>query len=75
MTSGLKLLTLGAAIGLGLGAALSRLLSGLLFEVDALDPVAFVAFPALLLAAGALSALVPALAARRVDPASVLRAE
>ncbi len=75
MASGLKLLVAGAAIGLALGLALSRLLAGLLFEVSALDPVAFLFFPAVLLGAGALAALVPALAARRVDPAAVLRSE
>ena len=75
MTSGLKLLAAGAAIGLVLGLALSRLLSGLLFGVSALDPVAFLFFPALLVGVGALAALIPALAARRVDPAAVLRAE
>ena len=75
MGAGLRLLAVGAVIGLGLGLALSHVLSGLLFEVSALDPIAFLAFPAVLLGAGALAALIPALAARRVDPASVLRSE
>ncbi len=75
MTTGLKLLAIGAVIGLGLSIALSRLLSGLLFEVSALDPIAFAAVPAVLVAAGALAALIPALAARRVDPVEVLRSE
>ncbi len=75
MAAGLKLLGLGAGIGLVLGLALSRLPSGLLFEVSALDPVAFLFFPAVLVGAGALAALIPALAARRVDPAAVLRSE
>ncbi len=75
MRSGLKLLVIGAVIGLGLSVALSRLLSGLLFGVSTLDPVAFLVFPAVLLGAGVVAALVPALAARRVNPATVLRSE
>ncbi len=75
MASGLRLVLIGSAVGLLVGLGLSRLLQGLLFGVDALDPVTFLLFPAILLAVSAVAALIPALAAGRVDPASVLRSE
>ena len=75
MASGLRLVAIGCAVGLLAGVGLSRLLQGLLFGVDALDPKTFLLFPAILLAVSALAALIPALAAGRVDPASVLRSE
>ncbi len=75
MSSGLKLVALGSAIGVVLALVVSRLLSSLLFGVEAADPMTFVLVPALLLLVSALAALLPALAASRVDPATVLRAE
>ena len=75
MFSGLKLVALGSAIGLLLALAVSRLLSSLLFGVEALDPTTFLLVPSVLLLVSALAALFPALAASRVDPATVLRAE
>ena len=75
MGSGLRLVVIGGAIGLVLAIALSRLLSGMLFGIGALDPMTFVVFPLVLMGAGGLAAYVPALAASRVDPAAVLRSE
>lgn len=66
-------------VGLGLGAAASllsgRLLSGLLFEVAALDPFTLLSVGLLVLALTLLAALIPALRAARVDPAVALRSE
>lgn len=75
MSSGLRLVAVGSLIGLALALVASRLLSSLLFGVEAADPLTFLLVPALLLAVGVLAALFPALAASRVDPATVLRAE
>ncbi|MCP3962498.1 MAG: ABC transporter permease [bacterium] len=72
---GAGLVLIGGAVGLLAGAVLARLLTGLLFGVSALDPTTFVVLPLVLGAAGLAAALVPALAARRIDPAAVLRAE
>ena len=72
---GLKLVLAGGVLGLGLGAAVTRLLRGLLFEVSALDPPPSPPLPAALAAVGALAAFLPARAASRLDPAAVLRAE
>ena len=67
------------AVGVGLGAGvllalgLGRLISALLYGVSAHDPVIYLAAPAMLGAVAALSALVPALRASRVDPIAALR--
>jgi len=67
------------AVGVGLGAGvllalgLGRLISALLYGVSAHDPVIYLAAPTVLGAVAALSALLPALRASRVDPISALR--
>ena len=67
------------AVGVGLGAGvllalgLGRLISALLYGVSAHDPVIYLAAPTVLGAVAALSALIPALRASRVDPISALR--
>jgi putative ABC transport system permease protein len=65
----------GAAVGLVLAAMLSRLIASVLFGVQPLDPVTFVAVTALLSVATALSTAVPAWRATRVDPAVILRGD
>jgi putative ABC transport system permease protein len=68
-----------AAVGVGLGAGvllalgLGRLISALLYGVSAHDPVIYVAAPTVLGAVAALSALLPALRASRIDPIAALR--
>jgi putative ABC transport system permease protein len=66
---------LGVAIGLAAAVALSRVLAGLLFGVDPIDPATFGAVTLVMAAAALLAAGVPALRATRVDPAVALRAE
>jgi ABC-type lipoprotein release transport system permease subunit len=65
------------AIGIGAGAigtiALSRVLTSFLYGVSKVDPLAFAAAAAVLLAIGILAAFVPARRAGSVDPALVLR--
>ncbi len=72
---GMRLVTLGVAIGL-LGAwALSRVLRGQLFEITAGDPVTYIG-AAVLLGIVALAAnFVPARRAARTNPLSSIRAE
>jgi predicted lysophospholipase L1 biosynthesis ABC-type transport system permease subunit len=71
----LKLTIAGAAVGLAGTVATSRLFQSLLFEVSPIDPLAFVAAGALLIAVAALAAYVPARRATRIDPVQALRAD
>ena len=65
----------GCAAGMAGAFGLSRFLQSLLFGVTAHDTVAFAIFPAVLLAAAALAAAIPAWRASRIDPALTLRQE
>jgi ABC-type antimicrobial peptide transport system permease subunit len=65
----------GAAIGAIACAGVSRILSGVLFGVSALDPVAFVLAGGFLLLVALAASLVPALRATRVDPLTMLHYE
>lgn len=72
---GLRLTATGIVVGLLGALVLTRVMAGLLFEVNALDPVTFGLVPLILLTVAGLAAWVPALRATRVDPAVVLREE
>ena len=75
VAGGLKLELAGGALGLVLAVAASRLLGGLLFGIDALDPLTFLGVPLVLGAAALLAAWLPARRASRVDPVAALRSE
>ncbi len=75
MRGGLGPAAAGVGIGLLLSLAGGQLVEGLLYGVEARDPVTLGAVPLVLLVVAVLAVLVPALRATRVDPASVLRAE
>lgn len=66
-----------AGIGLGVLAArgLTRVLEGMLYAVDPLDPVTFVAGAVVLLLTALAASAVPALRAARTDPVRALQAE
>jgi putative ABC transport system permease protein len=70
-----RLAIAGVAIGLGVAAMSSRLLRGLLFEVDPLDPVAIAGAAAALVGAAIIACYLPARRAMRVNPIIMLRAE
>jgi macrolide transport system ATP-binding/permease protein len=65
----------GIAIGLALSFAATRLVSNLLFDVPARDPLIFVGIPVLLGAAALVASAQPAWRASRVDPTVALRNE
>jgi len=69
---GLRTVSLGILIGLGGALLLGRTLRGVLFGVSATDPVTLLSVAALLAAVATSAAIVPALAAARVDAARVL---
>lgn len=72
---GLRLAVLGTVIGL-VGAALSaRLVSGMLYNVRSIDPVAFLGVPTLLVLVAALAVYLPARRAAAADPMRALKAE
>jgi putative ABC transport system permease protein len=75
LREGLGLAAVGVAAGLVGALALSRLLSGLLFGVEATDPLTFAAVPALLALTALAATAVPARRAARVEPMTALREE
>jgi ABC-type antimicrobial peptide transport system permease subunit len=72
---GLWLAALGVIAGAWPAIAATRLLSGLLYEVGPLDPVALAAAVVLVFVAAAVASYVPARAASRINPLAALRAE
>ena len=65
---------IGAAAGLATSAALSRLMSKLLFEISPVDPLTYSAVAIGLLAAAAVASYLPARRVTLVDPVEALRA-
>jgi ABC-type antimicrobial peptide transport system permease subunit len=66
---------IGALIGIAGCAAVSQILSSMLFGLSAYDPVTFVCVPILLLAIAMLASYAPAQRATKVDPMIALRYE
>jgi predicted permease len=75
MFEGSIMLVTGVVIGLLLSMATAKALSGILYEVGALDPVAFTAAPLVLAAAALIATWLPARRATRVNPIQALRTE
>lgn len=71
----MRVVTMGAAIGLLLALAAARLLISQLYGVSATDPLTFVLMPAFLLGVALLATLIPARRATRVDPSVALRSD
>jgi putative ABC transport system permease protein len=74
-SQGLRLATIGVAIGLGVAMALTRLMSQLLFRVSTTDAVTFLSVPMVLLVVAAIACYIPARRATKVDPLVALRQE
>jgi len=75
LVRGLMITAVGVAFGLGGAAALTRVFSGLLFQVSPLDPLIFFGVSVTLAAAVLLACFLPARWAARVDPALALHYE
>jgi predicted permease len=75
VSQGMRVICIGLGIGLVLAWGLSRLLSSLLYGINAADPLTFGAITGLLGGVALLACLLPALRAARVDPMAALRHE
>jgi putative ABC transport system permease protein len=72
---GMKLVLIGALLGLGGALASTRLMKTLLFGVSSTDPLTFIVIAALLLGVALLACWIPARRATKVDPIVALRQE
>jgi predicted permease len=75
LREGARTQLVGLAVGLLGAAALTRVLQGLLFGVEALDPLTFVTTTGILFAVGLLAAYLPARRAAKLDPVTSMRVE
>jgi predicted permease len=75
LRQGMVLTILGVFIGLVGAALLTRLTSTLLFGVNPVDPLTFVAVSVFMVLVAVAASLIPARRATRVDPLTALRAE
>jgi putative ABC transport system permease protein len=64
---------MGAAVGLTIAVAATRMLRAFLFEVSSMDPATVAAVTALVIAVALAASLFPARRAMRVDPVTSLR--
>ncbi|UCC71034.1 MAG: ABC transporter permease [Gemmatimonadota bacterium] len=75
MRWGLKLVSVGVLIGLVASLALTRLISSLLYGISTVDPAVYLGVAAVLIAAAALAAYIPARRAARLEPLVALKYE
>jgi predicted permease len=75
LSDGLRLVMAGVTIGVLLGFGLTQVLSSLLFEVHARDPLTFVVAAAALIGAAVLACVIPARGAAGLDPVETIRSE
>src|SRR5262249_16198912 len=72
---GLALALIGVAIGIVAALALTRLMTSLLYEVSATDPITFVVISLMLIGVAVGACFAPAYRATRIDPMVALRYE
>jgi predicted permease len=75
VTQGAKVVLVGVVIGVGVALFSTRALGTLLYNVEAVDPMIFVAMSGMLIAVGMLASYLPARKASRVDPLESLRSD
>jgi macrolide transport system ATP-binding/permease protein len=75
MKGAMGVVALGGILGLAASYALARVIQGLLFGVEAGDPVTLILVPVLLGSVAFVAALIPARRATKVNPVEALRSE
>ena len=75
LREGAMMLASGVLLGLLLAAGTGKLISGLLYNVGAMDPLAFTLAPLVLALAALLATWLPARRATQISPMLALRAE
>lgn len=75
LTEGMRLALLGTVVGLAVAFGVTRFMEGMLYDVQALDPVAFTLVPLTLIGVAALAVYLPARRAARIDPIGALKSE
>jgi hypothetical protein len=73
--NGVTMAGLGLVLGSAVAAALTRFLSGMLYEVDPLDVATFTLMPVVLLAVAVVASYLPARRAAAISPLEAMRAE
>ena len=74
LRDGLRIVGIGIVVGLA-AAVLTRSIAGFLYGVQKLDPLTFVAVPAVLTVIALIACAMPARRAMGVDPMTALRDE
>jgi ABC-type antimicrobial peptide transport system permease subunit len=72
---GMRLALIGLTLGLIASIGLTRLMSGLLFDVNATDPLTFTLIALFLMTVALAACWIPARRATKVDPLVALRLE
>jgi predicted permease len=75
LREGGRVTALGVGIGVLLALGAGRVFQGLLYGVNAVEPLVLIGTPLILLAASLVASCVPAIRATRVDPMVALRSE
>ena len=75
LVQALRLVLIGIGAGLLASAPLTRLLAGMLFQIEPLDPATFVATSLALLIIAAIAAYIPARRSVRIAPVEALRTD
>jgi predicted permease len=75
LREGGRITAVGIGIGLLLAVGAGRILEGLLYGMDAGEPIVLLTAPLILLGASLLASYIPALRATKVDPTVALRSE
>jgi putative ABC transport system permease protein len=75
LRQGLRLTSIGIGIGLAGAITLTRYIEGMLYDVNPLDPLTYVAVVALFAAVTSIASYLPARRATKIDPLRALRYE